>query len=286
MLRAHGKRYFIAPYAVTAEPAARPLLFRDARTALLFLRELVAADPRNYASVRRLFGGRHALLGTARSDITRLDGDVVLKALAARIASAELRVHITQGLAPNYHFPSPVEAPPLLIEEVPRPEPAAQVEAPPTAPSEFPEPAAQAEALREAARTGAPFCEECEKARQALAPSEPEGDPETQAAAMVAAAEQGAPFCEECEKAKEEAATAPPDLEETDPEAQAAAMQAAAEQGAPFCEECEKAKLEALPESLGYFEDVDTEAQTKSMVDAADAGVPFCEECEKAKRNA
>jgi len=88
--------------------------------------------------------------------------------------------------------------------------------------------AAQAQALQRAAISGAPFCEECEKARQELlaqqqlqqpqpapAPAKkqtpvesgepgqfPAGhDQDAQARVLEAAAAEGVPFCEECEKA-------------------------------------------------------------------------------------
>ncbi|RMG17057.1 MAG: hypothetical protein D6731_04785 [Planctomycetota bacterium] len=52
----------------------------------------------------------------------------------------------------------------------------------------------QAEALREAAKNGAPFCEKCEeyeRARQA-----------EQAKALEQASRDGTPFCEDCEEAQ------------------------------------------------------------------------------------
>lgn len=84
--------------------------------------------------------------------------------------------------------------------------------------------AAQAQALQQAAKAGAPFCEECEKARQAQLPRQPPpapvvtttpaetGDPgefpashdrDAQARALESAAVEGVPFCEECEKARQ-----------------------------------------------------------------------------------
>jgi len=70
---------------------------------------------------------------------------------------------------------------------------------------------AQAAAMRQAAAEGLPFCEECEKARQAeLAASQADATPDpyadtdvaAQAAVMQQAATDGAPFCEECERAR------------------------------------------------------------------------------------
>jgi hypothetical protein len=80
---------------------------------------------------------------------------------------------------------------------------------------------AQAQALQQAARTGAPFCEECEKAKLALlarqapaarkAPAPTDDaeqfpathDQDAQAQALEAAAVDGVPFCEECERARQ-----------------------------------------------------------------------------------
>ena len=116
---------------------------------------------------------------------------------------------------------------------------------------------AQATAMRQAAAEGLPFCEECEKARQAeLAVSQaaPLPDPyvgvdvAAQAAAMQQAAVDGVPFCEECEKARQAELAAsqrdatPDAYADTDVAAQAAVMRQAATDGAPFCEECERAR--------------------------------------------
>jgi hypothetical protein len=106
---------------------------------------------------------------------------------------------------------------------------AAPAPAPLTEPPEEPtlapdnDAAAQAQALKDAAKKGAPFCEECAKASQAKitvtpspattsapAPAEPpstlgpDNDAPAQAQALREAAETGAPFCAECEKAREE----------------------------------------------------------------------------------
>ena len=173
----------------------------------------------------------------------------------------------------------------------------------------------QVATLVEAASRGVPYCEECAKARLALAapPEADEDDAEeldagAQAAALQGAAQIGAPFCEECEKARLALAAPPPDEEQDEDEeaelaqvdagAQAAALQSAAESGAPFCEECEKARMAALAaqaqgpaQSAGDDEeqdeeeaaDVDPAAQAAVMQEAANDGAPFCEECERAR---
>ncbi len=127
---------------------------------------------------------------------------------------------------------------------------------------------AQVAALKTAAARGAPFCEECERARQALAQANaeaaeqeaeedpaPDLDAPTQAAALTAAAESGVPFCEECERAKQALAQANEEAVEEEVEedpapdldgpTQAAALTAAAESGVPFCAECEREKQAA-----------------------------------------
>ncbi|BDC48683.1 hypothetical protein F183_A09990 [Bryobacterales bacterium F-183] len=85
----------------------------------------------------------------------------------------------------------------------------------------------------------------------------PNSDEDKQAAALTDAASSGVPFCEECEKlaaaeAKQPEATPPAPViegfpEEHDEAAQAATLQKAAESGVPFCEECEKAKQQQQP---------------------------------------
>lgn len=116
--------------------------------------------------------------------------------------------------------PKPVVTPPP-----PRPK---RIEDPPTFPPEH-DPQEQAAVLIEAAKVGAPFCEECarlqqEEQKQTPPPQEPPApvqeepnveptfpknhDPEEQAAVLVTAAQTGTPFCEECERlAQEESKT-------------------------------------------------------------------------------
>lgn len=94
----------------------------------------------------------------------------------------------------------------------------AAVEEEPTFPPTH-DPVLQAAALRQAAKSGAPFCEECERQKQALAsgvaPVAVEPEPPTfedpidiavQIGTLSRAAELGVPFCEVCEKQRGEAA--------------------------------------------------------------------------------
>ena len=98
---------------------------------------------------------------------------------------------------------------------------------PPTFPPQH-DPGSQAQTLADAADDGAPFCEECERARQQLASSPPPAqapapipppppppeksfpsanhDAKAQAKTLSEAAASGVPFCEECEKARQQAA--------------------------------------------------------------------------------
>jgi hypothetical protein len=60
---------------------------------------------------------------------------------------------------------------------------------------------AMAEVLREAAKEGVPFCEECEKAKRKRQPPPDDVarlDQAEQAATLTRAAQMGTPFCEEC----------------------------------------------------------------------------------------
>jgi hypothetical protein len=209
VLRAHGQLYVLSSSGADEFPGlsgeGRPLRFRDARTALLFLRDVVAADRDALANLRRLLGRRRVPAWTLR-----LDADGVLAALAARLASSELTIRVLTAPRTNYHFPDPVVVSVPAPRPIPRPAPAQpRIEPPPPAPqAEFENVEAQVVALREAAHSGAPFCEECEKAR--LEAAQDPGDfaavdAEAQAEALALAAESGAPFCEECEKARKSA---------------------------------------------------------------------------------
>ncbi len=120
---------------------------------------------------------------------------------------------------------------------------------------------------------------------------------EAKAAMLEDAAEQGAPFCEECEKAKRTpppppvaeapppppppqapAPQAPPPPPKTPAEAQAEVFQEAAQDAAPFCEACEQARQDE-----GTQEET-AEAAAQAQQDAAEDGTAFCEECAEARQ--
>jgi hypothetical protein len=252
-LQAHGCIYELRPDAPAGRaPAATRVRFADRQAALRFLRGVVAGDPAGLRALRRTLA---ALPAQSDSD--------VLEALAAALASSRLRVYARPRVRPVFARRDPIEAP---VEPVFDPPPVAPVSVeapPPELPPEFLEPATQAQALREAAADGVPFCEECEKARRAQ-PSAPPPlaaeseevarvDAAAQAQALREAARAGLPFCEECEKARRAQPSAPPppsiaeeaeedDAAQIDAATQASALRTAAASGAPFCEECEKAR--------------------------------------------
>jgi hypothetical protein len=76
---------------------------------------------------------------------------------------------------------------------------------------------------------------------------EPPAEPDTAAIAeaMKQAALHGVPFCEECMRARLRKAKAaqPKPAEDVDAKAMAEAMKEAARQGVPFCEQCTRARL-------------------------------------------
>jgi hypothetical protein len=134
------------------------------------------------------------------SVVSRMTDAEVVEQLASRIATRGLHVYAERVRREVYHAPERERVddalPPLSMREV---------EEPVDDNLDVP---AQVAVMQEAARDGAPFCEECEKARRALeeAVREPEAFADTdvvaQAATMRTAAEDGTPFCAECEKAR------------------------------------------------------------------------------------
>lgn len=171
-------------------------------------------SPEACATMRRILA--------PRIDAAHLDDKALVRTMLKLVESGSLILtwHSRRLYAP--HVPE-AEAPPEA------PEPVAQhAEVEEEEPEGFPEnhdQAAQAQALRHAATTGAPFCEECEKARQSqqrqqqpapapvvtttpIEPADPAQfpaghDQDAQARALEAAAAEGVPFCEECEKARQ-----------------------------------------------------------------------------------
>lgn len=195
--------------------------------------------------------------------------------------------------------PVPVTAPMLLSDA---PAESASSEAAPETPAQNPDtPApewpeavdqqAQAQALEQAADSGAPFCEICAKQQpaaaapvpplappapraEATAPDEPrdavaewpQADQLAQAQALEQAAESGVPFCEICarqqqdQKQKQEQAPGPAPLAD-----------APAKPDAP--QETPDAPAPEWPQAA------DQVAQAQALEQAAESGVPFCEIC-------
>jgi len=154
----------------------------------------------------------------------------ILQQLADKMATGEILLSVELcGSVALTPLALPIESAPDLSELPPgKPAPPAPAPAsdPPAESTLGPnsDPVAQAEALKDAAVSGEPFCEECEKAAQAAAkkaekagpPPEPadvpvestfspENDAPAQVQALKQAAEKGVFFCEECEKARKAA---------------------------------------------------------------------------------
>ena len=154
-----------------------------------------------------------------RIDAAHLDDKALVRTMLKLVENGSLILtwHSRRLYAP--HVPEaeiPIEAPAPVSQR-------AEVEQ--EEPDGFPEDhdqAAQAQALQQAARTGAPFCEECEKARLALL-----------------AQQQSAPAPKKAPPVSEDEERFPVNH---DQDAQARALEAAAVDGVPFCEECEKAR--------------------------------------------
>jgi len=93
---------------------------------------------------------------------------------------------------------------------------------------------AQRAVLQSAARSGAPFCEACERARRAQMPPPVDPRPDLLRRAAVS----GTPFCEKCEAARREAEPPPVAANAS----QRTALEQASREGTPFCEACEEAR--------------------------------------------
>jgi hypothetical protein len=97
---------------------------------------------------------------------------------------------------------APTAAPPPAPRRTPAP---ARPSAPTPAYSTFPagiDAAAIAQILKDAAKDGTPFCEECMKAALEYTTFPANFDAEAVAESLKSAAQQGIPFCEECMKAQ------------------------------------------------------------------------------------
>jgi len=133
-------------------PFEGALLVEDSTSAASTLRDL-SYDPSNMKSLRQI----HAELVATPNARSRAD-TLVLAELMGQLAARRLYL-FEQGRTHNftYDLPEPVdtewEETEALVTDPPPP-----VSAPPPAPS--PAVLAQADALRQAAQTGAPFCEE------------------------------------------------------------------------------------------------------------------------------
>lgn len=183
------------------------LRFCDLTGALLFLREQVA--PPDLRALRGLLTRDDAM-------VRRLDDAVVLRLVAHRlhqrtlkaVAWHERRYGFVETLAvyspPRIELPAPTLRESALVADPPaiappRPSPAAPRDE---------EAEAQAFTLREAARSGAPFCEICERSPgpEASQPAPPDelfpatSDPAAQARTLREAASEGAPFCALCRR--------------------------------------------------------------------------------------
>jgi hypothetical protein len=183
------------------ELASRPLPGKEALSVDLHgAKRLFASTVRDGMGIRHL----RAQLAMAGGLVSRMTDAEVIEHLATRVAMRRLYLYAE----PVRRLVTRVEEPAAEVEAL-GPLPESQVEEPADDSIDAP---AQVAALKEAARDGTPFCEECEKAR----------------------------LREEAAAAAARTATADP-FAATDVAAQAEAMRAAAAAGVPFCEECAKA---------------------------------------------
>jgi len=153
------------------------------------------------------------------------DPQIILQQLADKMSTGEIQVCVELcGPSTLMAWDGDGEAEPDLsqAEQSSSPAPAPASDSPAAAAEdESPEPtlagttdpAAMAQALKDAAEKGSPFCEECAKAaaEQLVSPApEPEVDIDPATAAVLReAAQDGVPFCEECVKAAAAEAAAP-----------------------------------------------------------------------------
>jgi hypothetical protein len=137
--------------------------------------------------------------------------EVLLEKLARMVESGRILVGMHQSNYGGIIAGADEAAPPENRPAADQSAGPAAVEEEPTFPPNHDQ-LAQAAALRQAARAGAPFCEECEKAKRAPAPlprvapppAEPTFSQPVDAAVQVEtlswAAQSGVPFCEVCEQ--------------------------------------------------------------------------------------
>jgi hypothetical protein len=114
------------------------------------------------------------------------------------------------------------------------------------------DPASQAQALKNAAEKGAPFCEQC--AKSALPPPP---KPPAAAASAPAPASTPTPPAPSTPETTEQPTLGP----DTDAAAQAQALREAAQTGVPFCAECEKARRQMQANAGSDGEDVEEQSE-------------------------
>ncbi len=147
------------------------MTFGSPDLALLFLLKF-KSDLSGMALLRRF-----AAYSGGQTSLSRMSDHQLLKLLAAGISNQQIQVVLHKGSAPltgGAGQPAPPSTPtPQPRASVTRPAPLESIK-PVTAPPPIEEtilaavdPAAQAATLRSAAQSGAPFCEECAKARSA-----------------------------------------------------------------------------------------------------------------------
>jgi hypothetical protein len=189
-----------------------------------------------YARLRALFRSRRPGL-----NVELLSDDGVWRQAVDALARRDLLIvlHEVEVEPIGHSWDAPVA--PRRAAAAPAPAPGPVGESPEDTFGDVHDPLGQVAALRQASRLGAPFCEECERARrQVQAPAElpvfsTDLDAVLQARTLREAAAAGIPLCEECVRAARQQPVAGPDLDAVH---QAQALREAALAGNAFCEEC------------------------------------------------
>lgn len=190
-----------------------------------------------YPQLRALFRRRRPGL-----NVELLSDDGVWRQAVDALARRDLLIvlHEVEVEPIGYSWDAPVT--PRRVATPPPPAQAPAGESPEDTFGDVHDPLGQVAALQQASRLGAPFCEECERARRQVqtAPPElpvfsPDLDAVLQARTLRQAAAAGIPLCEECVQAARRQPVAGPDLEAVH---QAQALREAALAGNAFCEEC------------------------------------------------
>lgn len=199
------------------------VVFREEDAAVRFLRKFLGDE-----------NARHVLRGLAEEfdsgTAANLTDEQVLRKVAFKLVSGRKVVVFTGDT---------IKAQPVLAVEPETEAPPPAQTKPARAPKESSDTSgmddeAQTDTLKRAAEEGAPFCEECEKARQEALkerepapapapPPPPEQEPQRPAPARQAPIIDGPPM-------------------DVDSPAQSDTLKRAAVDGVPFCEECERAR--------------------------------------------